>query len=243
MKTAIERLPGLLPAYDKLLSHGLSCGLGARAPGEMCIEAVWCMLLELPHGDDPECVAKSIRKFKIKLNDAGWSSNVARAKGLYNLGIAQIGTLDIIDDNQFRFKLQTKIIGKLIPDIFRKIFKNNIELLKLADECELNPCTTNASKAAQGASKAAQGAFDTYDNGAYAASTAATYAAGTYATYDAATGAYAIACAYAAHDAATYASDFDEAKDYYLIMAANLALEVLEELGAPAIKYIKKEAA
>ena len=36
-----------------LLDHGLVHGLGKPEPGQMCVEAMICYALDLPHGDDP----------------------------------------------------------------------------------------------------------------------------------------------------------------------------------------------
>ena len=72
-----------------IVDQGLSKGLGEQAPGQMCVEAAVCYALGLPHGDDPGCVSPALRRLKIGLNDANWSSPQARAKGLRRL--AKIG--------------------------------------------------------------------------------------------------------------------------------------------------------
>lgn len=71
---------------------GLSSGLGVQKPGKMCVEAAVCYALGLPHGDNPPCVGVAVRAFKIRLNDSGWSSPEARAKGMRKLAIAQLGS-------------------------------------------------------------------------------------------------------------------------------------------------------
>ena len=83
--------------YDKIIARGLSTGVGRR-DGQMCIEAAICTVLGLDHGDDPKCVAASVRSFKISLNDSQWSSTEARAAGLRDLGLAQLGSLGVVDD-------------------------------------------------------------------------------------------------------------------------------------------------
>jgi len=90
MQQAID-FKKFVPKFDEILSRGLSHGLGKR-DGMMCIEAAVCAALDLPHGDDPQCVAAAVRSFKIALNDSNWSSPEARAKGMRNLGIAQVGS-------------------------------------------------------------------------------------------------------------------------------------------------------
>jgi len=83
--------------YDTILARGLSHGLG-EAGGQVCIEAAICEVLGLGHSDDPKCVSAAVRRFKISLNDSNWSSPEARAKGLRELGIAQLGSLGIVYD-------------------------------------------------------------------------------------------------------------------------------------------------
>ena len=61
---------------------GLVSGIGHPIPGQMCVEAVVCFALGLPHGDNPACVSPVLRRLKISLNDRHWSSPAARAAGL-----------------------------------------------------------------------------------------------------------------------------------------------------------------
>jgi hypothetical protein len=80
---------------------GLSQGLGQPFPGEMCVEAAVCYALGLPHGDDPKCVDSVLRIFKIRLNDANWSSNYSRAKGMRRLALIQLGSVGKLDQVEF----------------------------------------------------------------------------------------------------------------------------------------------
>src|SRR5437867_3929861 len=98
-----------------LLSHGLVAGLGRQQPGQMCVEAVICCALDLPHGDDPGCVIPSLRSLKISLNDKAWSSNQARANGLRRLALAQLGSLGAVDDAEFRRRVIDMTIRKVVP--------------------------------------------------------------------------------------------------------------------------------
>ena len=85
-------------AVRDVVDAGLSSGVGSRTPGEMCVEAAVCYALGLPHGDDPGCVAQSLRRLKIGLNDARWSSKTARAAGLRRLALAQLGSAGVLDE-------------------------------------------------------------------------------------------------------------------------------------------------
>src|SRR5690349_21116859 len=95
-KPTIVTLPNVtsfnMDTYNAIFARGLCRGVGERG-SQMCVEAALCEALGLPHGDDPKCVAQSVRAYKIALNDKQWSSPEARAKGLYKLGLAQLGSL------------------------------------------------------------------------------------------------------------------------------------------------------
>lgn len=52
----------------EVVDAGLVSGLGIAEPGRMCVEAAICYALKLPHGDQPECVADCIRRYKIRIN-------------------------------------------------------------------------------------------------------------------------------------------------------------------------------
>ena len=122
--------------FDAVLACGLSQGLG-QSDGQMCIEAAICKVLGMDHGDDPGCVAKSVRSFKISLNDKVWSSPQARADGLRDLGLAQLGSLGTIDDKQFVTKLAERLIRVLVPTLIRDLYPTNDKLLAAADRCEV----------------------------------------------------------------------------------------------------------
>ena len=57
---------------------GLVSGVGNPVAGEMCVEAAVCFALGEPHGDRPTCVGEAVRAYKIRINDAGWSSDEAK---------------------------------------------------------------------------------------------------------------------------------------------------------------------
>src|ERR1700688_4407880 len=80
-----------------MVDAGLCSGVGAPIPGKMCIEAAVCFAMGEPHGDEPSCVSKALRAFKIRLNDSRWSSNEKRAKGMRRLALIQLGSSEIAD--------------------------------------------------------------------------------------------------------------------------------------------------
>ncbi len=201
--------PSFIKKFDTLVARGFSSGLGDR-DGQMCVEAAICYALDLPHGDDPECVGHSVRSYKIRLNDAEWSSPQARAAGLRDLGIAQIGSRGIVDDTEFSTRLCEKTIRVLIPALFREIFSDG-DCLAAADRCEKEGSADSAARAASAAWA------DSADRAASAAWAAAR--------------ADSAAWAAARADSAAWA-------DKYLLLSASLALETLRELKSPGCAFI-----
>lgn len=206
--------------YDSYLSRGLSCGLGDR-DGQMCIEAAICASLGLPHSDNPKCVAESVREYKIALNDSAWSSPEARAKGLRDLGLAQLGSLDSVNSHSFIEFLIEKHIRVLIPTLLREKLIHT-GCLKAADRCERDGDLGAIADAVD-----AIGCID------YECVVAARY------LYMAAKGINGLLRK--AHDVAVAARSANyqhHEKDKYLLLSAKLALETLEELGSPGCKLL-----
>jgi hypothetical protein len=246
--------------YEEILSRGLSGGVGSP-DGQMCIEAAICATLGLPHGDDPGCVAASVRSFKIALNDATWPSPEARAKGLHDLGLAQLGSKGTVNDVEFSKRVAEKTIRKLIPKLFREIFPTNERCLAAALRCEVE----GSADAAADAAAAAYAARAARDVAADAAAAAYAARAARDAAVDAAAAAYAAAAGRAAHHAAYAAYAARAARDAraaraaadaaaraardaraaadaaYLELSASLALEVLEELGSPGCTLLEED--
>ena len=228
----------VLPKYHAILDRGLSSGLGNRN-GQMCIEAAVCSALGLNHSDDPQCVAKSVRSFKINLNDSKWSSPTARAAGLRRLGVAQLGSKGIVDDLEFAKRIAKKTIQKLLPPLFREIFHDS-ECISAALRCEQEGTNYAASYAGNAANYAASYAVNAASYAASYAANAASYAA------NAANNAASYAASYAANAAsyaanaanAAYATNTCRRGAKYLILSANLAIEVLTELESPGIEWM-----
>lgn len=233
----------VISKFDSILARGLRAGLVCWDDGDdeqMCVEAAVCAALGLPHGDDPKCVASSVRDYMIRINDSKWSSPTARATHLRDLGIAQLGSLGVIDDLEFVRMLAGKTIKILLPPLLRSVFDNNAAVMLAADQCEQD----GSCDAAKAAAKAAFEAAFAPDSAGYKAADAADAAA------DAANDAVYAAIAADAADAAAYVLyTADPAKickgsgdpkelDKYLILSTQLALETLGELDSPGARYL-----
>jgi hypothetical protein len=208
-----------------LLDHGLTSGLGEQEPGKMCVEAAICYALDLPHGDDPGCVLRPLRYLKIKINDARWSSNMARAKGLKRLALAQLGS-DKLDAKEFAQRVATMTIRIYVPLALRAAAsrkgnaKHKEALEAAAELCEKEPTRESARKAREVARTA------------YAAAAA-------YATAYAAADAYAAAAAAAAADAyAADAADADATSDSVLASFCEQVVGILIEMKAPGCQWL-----
>ncbi len=155
-----------------LVDHGLVSGLGRQVPGQMCVEAAVCCALGLPHGDNPPCVGSAVREYKIKLNDANWSSKAARAKGMRRVAIAQLSS-NVIDQRVFADYVIVHGVKRVLPIALRCAHDRASDELKPAlleaiALCEGAIDVPSARLAADHSKKAAR---------ANAAAAAATYAA------------------------------------------------------------------
>ena len=216
--------------FDAILARGLSNGLG-KQDSQMCIEAAICNVMGLPHSDDPGCVASTVRSFKIALNDKQWSSPKARAEGLRDLGLAQLGSLGTVDDREFVRKLAEKLILVMLPTLMRDMYPDKPDIMALADQCETEGTRESAD--------ALRKAFNSYAAAAYAsyAAAAASYAAAAASSYDAAAAA-AYASAYASYYAAAAYDVAAKNRDKYLSLGAKCALDVLIEMKSPGCELL-----
>jgi hypothetical protein len=220
-----------------LLNQGLVKGLGQPEPGKMCVEAAINYALGRPHGDDPGCVSPALRRLKIRLNDANWSSNKARAEGMRRLAIAQLGSKDVLDETLFARKCALAVahLWKM-PTVVR-------QYLETGDET-LGQQARDAAAAAAAATYADAAAYAAAYGAAYAAAAAAAYAAraaaaDAYAAH-AAHAAYAAAGAAAA--AAADAADADAAdaakSDKALSDFAERIVQILIDMKAPGVQWL-----
>lgn len=207
-----------------VVDQGLCDDLGKPIPGQMCVQAAVCYALGLPHDDDPNCVDPPLRLFVITHNDAPWSSPKARAEGMRELAVAQLGSLGKLDSIQFVQKLAEQTIRRLLPPILRQVGLNDA-----ADRCEQEG-TQKAANAAYTAANAAIAA-----NAAYTARYAACSAR--YAAYAADAARLAPEAAHSAALAARNAAFVAEAnaRDGVLTLMCDICIDVLREMGAPGI--------
>lgn len=184
--------------YDEILARGLCSGKGALSD-QMCIEAAVCLLTDERFDDHPSCVDPYLVTFVINLNDSSWSSPEARAKGLRNLGLAQLGTNGMFDQWKFRDLILPKLREKMVPELAKDLKVTEAYLRAEGGETKLWVWTAKAAVRsldnrspiyfAQGC----QAAWHLYENGSVA----------------------------------------ERTNDKYLMMAADLAVEVLREANSP----------
>lgn len=147
----------------EVVDAGLTSGVGAPKPGQMCVEAAVCYALGLPHGDDPECVSRALRLLKISLNDTAWSSDAARAKGLRRLALIQLGSRGKINDSEFLSRVAEMTIRKVVPYALwcaasAQDQKQKALLSEAALKCELEGTRNAAAAATYAAANAARAA-------------------------------------------------------------------------------------
>ena len=210
---------------------GLVNGLGKPQPGQMCVEAAVCYALGLPHGDDPKCVAPSLRRLKIQLNDSSWSSRKARAAGLRRLALVQLGSAGTLDEKEFVVRCAMLSIRTCVPVALRAAatrFRGETRdaLLEAANRCEAEPTLENARHALKAAA----------DASAFGAA-AATASAAAAASATVAHAARAARAAYAAA-AASYAADADAASDKILSDFAEGVVQILIDMDVPGVQWL-----
>ena len=238
----------------ELLGRGLVCGLGEPEPGEMCLEALKCYVLGLPHGDDPQCEIAAGRDLQIRLNDAVWSSPTARARGMARIGIAMLGSRGVLDEAEFVRRVVDMTIRRAVPVGLRAAAGRNPKHAKALEaaavRCEQDgtreACehARTVARAYAARSSAAAATYDAAYDAAYAASAAADaayFAAAASASASAADVADA-AAAYAAADVADAAADASAAdartRDRVLADYAEWVVQILIDMQAPGCQWL-----
>ena len=144
----------------KTVDAGLCSGMGEPEPGKMCVEAAVCYAMGLPHGDRPICVSPALRKLKVVLNDASWSSNQERARGLRRLALAQLGSAGTLDDVEFVKRVSNLAIQKVVSVALRAAAEIHPDkghkkaLKRAASACEGYGTESAARSAASAAERA-----------------------------------------------------------------------------------------
>jgi hypothetical protein len=210
--------------YDKILNRGLCRGMGTRGKN-VCIEAAICQVLGLPHDDDPLCVEDNVRELKIDLNDCQWTSMKARAEGLHDLGLAQLGSKGVVDGTKFLKMVQNKIKKEVIPEIILDVFPEDKKLVAAAKLLKR-----------RGGDIAARNVRESFNNYPYSYSGIATKM---YQDMD---------CLYSTSSPRTYSilgipavASAVKGTDKYLIMCANVMLEVLKKMKSPGCKLLENK--
>jgi hypothetical protein len=130
-----------------LIDAGLVAGLGEPVPGQMCAEAAVCFALDLPHEDRPPCVSPAVRALVVVLNDANWTDPATRARGMKRLAIAQIGTADTIDDDDFAASVVRMAIRTILPTALRHFSRFVERIPAMAYEAAALRCEKDADGA------------------------------------------------------------------------------------------------
>jgi hypothetical protein len=119
----------IVKRFDAYCSRGLCAGItqGVGKKQQFCVEAAIDMATKGNDADpnqaedDPPCVDSDLRSFKIDLNDQDWSSPRARARGLRDVGIAQLGTANRnFSFGRFISDLSERLTAQLIERIYAK---------------------------------------------------------------------------------------------------------------------------
>jgi len=193
----------------QIFARGLVSGIGDT--NQTCIEGAISLACGGDLSDSPACVANPDREFSIKINDASWSSNAARAEALLPLALAQIGTTGR-DRSAWVKSVALGTIRRVLPMALRAVAtissdKHKKPLNDAADKCANAVDLSAASAASAAASDAARDARDAASAAASAAAWAATAAARDAARAAASAASAARAASAAARDAAWAARD------------------------------------
>jgi hypothetical protein len=128
----------IIPRLREVIGHGLTSGVGEPEPGKLCVEAAVCLVLGLPHGDVANgCVGAPDRAFAVRLNDARWSSDQARAEGMTDLAVAHLGSATMTKARRsiWRAYLVGQTIRRVVPFALRRKGASPA-MLAAADRCE-----------------------------------------------------------------------------------------------------------
>jgi len=215
-----------LPSYvtpEYLASLHLRNGVGTGNPGDRCAMQEVRAWLDLDPSKDeiPECVARSLGCFVIRLNDAHPIARELLTPHLPKL----LGTRGRVDERKIAFRMADMAVRVWAADELAARGRN-VDADKLrACAPVVNAETARAASKVASAADASAAAAAAYASAAYAADADAD-AASVYAYYAAASAYYAAASA-AAYTYAAYAADADARKRIYT-QAVALLVECCE---------------
>jgi hypothetical protein len=133
--------PFLAVKVLEVVNAGLCYGLGDPEPGKMCVEAAVCYAMGESHSDSPSCVAADVIQAKINLNDAGWSSDKARANGLRRVAIAQLGSKGVVKD--FEKVFFQNLANTYVPPLVKEgEFQRSVDFLEACNYASLDNVLT-----------------------------------------------------------------------------------------------------
>jgi hypothetical protein len=192
-------------------------------------------------------VGEAVRRFKIGINDAAWSSNTARTQGLRLLAIAQLGS-EGIDQVAFARIVVEKTIRSILPKTLRnlaRLIPSHAEMLETAAKrCELEGDAAAAAESAESA-RSARSAAESAAESAWSAWSAARSAESAWSAAWSAESAWSAAwsaaesAAESARSAARSAESAESAaRDEVLQSACQIGLEALIELKSPGCEYL-----
>jgi hypothetical protein len=183
----------------------------------------------LSHSDDPGCVSPALRQLKIRLNDANWSSTMARADGLKRLALAQLGSKDVLNDPAFIRRVIDVTIRRVVPISLRAAARVHPDYATALEACAVQ-CEQEGTQAS--CNKARLVVASVFRSTTYAAADAASYAADA-ASYAANAASYA---AYAAAADDTYRLGI--VSDRVLADYAEWIVEILIDMDAPGVQWL-----
>jgi hypothetical protein len=162
------------------------------------------------------------KEFIDKLNDADWSSGIARAEGVERLKILQLSTNDIFNEKYFTEQLALRTINTILPIVLR-----HKDLNDHAVACEQATTLKKAQDAASDyAAVAVEYVFYTIF---HTASLAAFFAAEVSGDES-----YAAICAAECASSASKVIGGDS----MLLLSAKIAEDILIEMGVEGKKYL-----
>jgi len=216
----------LIQQFDSLIAPGLAPTDYHRDNLENAQSAL-CLSLGLHRWARPENILLSAWGYVSRLNGLPWSSPEARAAGLRDITIAQLGSRGVASDANFVHLVEAKLFSILLPRLFRRKMYDTMNDEWLIQRCEKYADLRSAKEAADSVGARYVSSWLNmlavcWDEG-FLADRAHAVETGDYIPW------------IAKH---AQASDATATQDEYLLLAAGLGLETLRELRSPGCSLI-----